>query len=228
MAISPGRWAFRPLTRCHRPWPGCQAPTSPRAGGHGQVGAASRFHRTLPAVGPAGHGLDGADDPKGATPGAPSVALRSAGSQLRSKGRASEADQPGRRCSARGRSRRRVVLNGPVRGLGAISMTRNGNQVRVLDPVHGRPTELRTRRPAFRWSKPWWAWLDLNQRPHPYQLNAGNRCAHRPFRRSCPTVEVEGMRSISPLVCVLPRRLRTGRDATAAKRHGGPQWSWVS
>ena len=23
----------------------------------------------------------------------------------------------------------------------------------------------------------WWAWLDLNQRPHPYQLNAANRCA---------------------------------------------------
>jgi hypothetical protein len=29
MAISPGRRLFRPLTRCHRPWPGCQAPDQP-------------------------------------------------------------------------------------------------------------------------------------------------------------------------------------------------------
>jgi hypothetical protein len=48
-----------------------------------------------------------------------------------------------------------------------------------------------------------WAWLDLNQRPHPYQLNAGNRCAHRPFRRSRPTVRAEGMRSIGTPVCAL-------------------------
>jgi hypothetical protein len=47
-----------------------------------------------------------------------------------------------------------------------------------------------------------WAWEDLNLRPHPYQLTAGNRCADRPFCRSRPTVGAEGMRSISPLVCV--------------------------
>jgi hypothetical protein len=29
MAISPGRRVFRPLTRCHRPWPGSRAPTNP-------------------------------------------------------------------------------------------------------------------------------------------------------------------------------------------------------
>jgi hypothetical protein len=54
MAISPGRRVFRPLTRCHRPWPGCRAPTNPPGGGHGQVGAASRFHRTPPSLGLAG------------------------------------------------------------------------------------------------------------------------------------------------------------------------------
>jgi hypothetical protein len=43
----------------------------------------------------------------------------------------------------------------------------------------------------------------LNQRPHPYQLNAGNRCADRHSRRSPPTVRVKGMRSIGALVCVL-------------------------
>ena len=50
----------------------------------------------------------------------------------------------------------------------------------------------------------WWACQDLNLGPHPYQLNAGNRCAHRPFPRSRATVRAKGMRSISPLVCVPP------------------------
>jgi hypothetical protein len=48
-----------------------------------------------------------------------------------------------------------------------------------------------------------WAWLDLNQRPHPYQLNAGNRCADHRLRRSRTTVGVKGMRSIGAQVCVL-------------------------
>jgi hypothetical protein len=47
--------------------------------------------------------------------------------------------------------------------------------------------------------------LDLNQRPHPYQLHDGNRCADRPFPRSRPTVSAKGMRSIGVLACVLPR-----------------------
>ena len=38
---------------------------------------------------------------------------------------------------------------------------------------------------------------------HPYQLNAGNRCADRPFPRSRSTVRAKGMRSLGPLVCVL-------------------------
>jgi hypothetical protein len=48
----------------------------------------------------------------------------------------------------------------------------------------------------------WWACQDLNLGPHPYQRNAGNRCAHRPFRRSRPTVRAKGMRFIGALVCV--------------------------
>ena len=48
-------------------------------------------------------------------------------------------------------------------------------------------TDERSRR-----SEPvWWAWLDLNQRPHPYQQNAGNRCANRHSCRSASTVEAE-------------------------------------
>src|SRR5215207_5651871 len=43
-----------------------------------------------------------------------------------------------------------------------------------------RPRSEETMVECCRRSVPvWWAWLDLNQRPHPYQLNAGNRCAHR-------------------------------------------------
>jgi hypothetical protein len=55
---------------------------------------------------------------------------------------------------------------------------------------------------AVTWGNGWWACQDLNLGPHPYQLNAGNRCAHRPFPRSRLTVRTKGMRSISPLVCV--------------------------
>jgi hypothetical protein len=49
----------------------------------------------------------------------------------------------------------------------------------------------------------WWACQDLNLGPHPYQLNAGNRCADRRFPRSRPTVGAEGIGSICLLVCVL-------------------------
>jgi hypothetical protein len=40
-----------------------------------------------------------------------------------------------------------------------------------------------------------WAWLDLNQRPHPYQVSRAKRCADRRFPRSLATVRGEGMRS---------------------------------
>jgi hypothetical protein len=43
-----------------------------------------------------------------------------------------------------------------------------------------------------------WAWLDLNQRPHPYQVSRAQRCADRRFPRSLATVRGEGMRSNSP------------------------------
>jgi hypothetical protein len=55
----------------------------------------------------------------------------------------------------------------------------------------------------FCWSRAdLWAWLDLNQRPHPYQVSRAKRCADRRFPRSLATVRREGMRSNSPLVCV--------------------------
>ena len=56
----------------------------------------------------------------------------------------------------------------------------------------------------FRWSgADLWAWLDLNQRPHPYQQNARNRCAKRRSRRSRSTVEGEVMCSQSVQLCGL-------------------------
>jgi len=48
--------------------------------------------------------------------------------------------------------------------------------------------------------------LTGNLGPHPYQLNAGNRCADRHFPRSRPTVRAKGMRSIGPLVCIQSSR----------------------
>jgi hypothetical protein len=84
---------------------------------------------------------------EGATASAPSPwRSRSPGAELSSKGRASEADETGRRWFAQGRSRCRAApKRGPVRRLGATSMTSNGNQVRVLDPVDGRPSGFRRR-----------------------------------------------------------------------------------
>ena len=47
----------------------------------------------------------------------------------------------------------------------------------------------------LRWSQPVsWAWLDLNQRPHPYQQSRAYRYATRHFCRSCATVRGEVMR----------------------------------
>jgi hypothetical protein len=37
-----------------------------------------------------------------------------------------------------------------------------------------------------------WAWLDLNQRPHPYQVSRAKRCAARRFPRSSPSVRAKG------------------------------------
>jgi hypothetical protein len=47
------------------------------------------------------------------------------------------------------------------------------------------------------------SWPPTNQRPHPYQRNAGNRCADGRFPRSRATVRVKVMRSIRAVVCVL-------------------------
>ena len=47
-----------------------------------------------------------------------------------------------------------------------------------------------------RWSRAGlWAWLDLNQRPHPYQQSSAYRCATLRFCRSQRTVRGEVMRS---------------------------------
>ena len=46
MAISPGRRVFRPLTRCHHPWPRCQAPTNPPGGRARPSRSRIALHRT--------------------------------------------------------------------------------------------------------------------------------------------------------------------------------------
>jgi hypothetical protein len=71
-----------------------------------------------------------------------------------------------------------------------------------VDQRHGERRRLQDRDALTCWVG-WWACQDLNLGPHPYQLNAGNRCANRPFPRSRPTVGAKGLRSISTMVCVL-------------------------
>jgi hypothetical protein len=65
----------------------------------------------------------------------------------------------------------------------------------------------------------WWACQDLNLGPHPYQPNAGNRCAEPRSRRSGPTVGAKVMRSTGVQVCVLPIRLEINLKAC---QHCGP------
>jgi hypothetical protein len=96
--------------------PGSNQPTK-------QAGTASRSRIAVPPYAPAGRACPARSGcgrrPEGATAVVPpSAALRPAGGELPSKGRANEADQPGPREFARGRSRRRVALNRPVRRLG--------------------------------------------------------------------------------------------------------------
>jgi hypothetical protein len=69
-----------------------------------------------------------------------------------------------------------------------------------------RPTqpEPNVKGQRFCWSEAIsWAWEDLNLRPHPYQLTAGNRCADSPFPRSPLTVGVVVIGSIGVQLCVL-------------------------
>ena len=146
MVISPGRRAFRPLTRCHRPWPGCQAPTNPlsRRARPGQSRIAVPPYSAGGQACRARSGCGG--EPKAQRPAHP---------------RRGAPDRPALSCPVRvglARPTKQVVdgslravlaagrrPNGPVRRLKATSMTSNGNQVRVLDPVDGRPSGFRRR-----------------------------------------------------------------------------------
>jgi hypothetical protein len=96
--------------------------------------------------------------------------------------------------------------------------TRDGNQVRGVDPKPASSNGLRTQRQRFPCTKAprerqspafalvrglWWACQDLNLGPHPYQPNAGNRCAVGRFPSSRPTVGAKGIGSIGVQICVL-------------------------
>jgi hypothetical protein len=59
-----------------------------------------------------------------------------------------------------------------------------------------QPVESGSKNQRFCWSMViWWAWEDLNLRPHPYQQSRAHRYATRHFCRSFATVEGEVMRS---------------------------------
>jgi hypothetical protein len=87
----------------------------------------------------------------------------------------------------------RQLRPGSTGGVAAATSTADGPQ---------RPTNRNRTSPTY-------GTIVEHGRPHPYQLNAGNRCADRHSCRSRPTVGAQGMRSISPLVCVLPMGLET-------------------
>jgi hypothetical protein len=93
MAISPGRRVFRPLTRCHRPWPGCQAPTNPPS-------RRARPSRSRIAVPPYSHGRSGSPGTvwvRPATQAATAAALATPGGPGRPvMSRPAGSGQPGR------------------------------------------------------------------------------------------------------------------------------------
>jgi hypothetical protein len=108
-----------------------------QAGGHGQAGAASRFHRTLPAVGPAGHG----QGPAASSATVPCPQIRSAsgrpyaGALTRQVWPIDQAISPSPRAS-------RDVAEG--KPLGRQPRSRAGHQLRTAMVVQG------SHRPAVR------------------------------------------------------------------------------
>jgi hypothetical protein len=87
---------------------------------------------------------------------------------------------------------------------GALAISQTAVQGCVLEPLCARDAPKQPRPKATtdersRRSTPVsWAWLDLNQRPHPYQVSRAKRCADRRFPRSRASARGEGMRSNSP------------------------------
>ncbi len=77
----------------------------------------------------------------------------------------------------------------------------------IRDASKPAGTERRTTSVSAAQGWYWWAWEDLNLRPLPYQLTAGNRCAEGRFCRSLVTVDAKVKWSIgvqlSVLQCVL-------------------------
>ena len=78
------------------------------------------------------------------------------------------------------------------------SDSQRGGALKTSSPTRGHPIGLARQseatsvcpgqRPVL------WAWLDLNQRPHPYQVSRAKRCADQRFPRSRATVRGQGMR----------------------------------
>ena len=69
-------------------------------------------------------------------------------------------------------------------------MASNGNQVRVRDSAHSSPANSRHPDQHFRWSEAgWWAWEDLNLRPHPYQVGVVIAEATQPLTLVVPELD---------------------------------------
>jgi hypothetical protein len=98
-----------------------------------------------------------------------------------------------------------------VRGVDADSEESDGQtasrQGKCSPAVQPSPERHNDQR--FRWSGPVWSPPpESNRRPHPYHGTTGNRCAHRRFPRSRPTVEAKVIGSLSTKLCVLPQAMR--------------------
>jgi hypothetical protein len=125
-----------PLTRCHRPWPGLPGSGQPTEGGHGHVRAASRSPPYSPARSGSPSTAGCGRPPEGPT----------AGSFPRWRSRSPGRDPAWVRTSEADQTRRRWLL-GPIslpdvrlkracaQPWSNTSITRDGNQGRVLGPV---------------------------------------------------------------------------------------------
>jgi hypothetical protein len=109
--------------------------------------------------------------------------------------------------------------------ISVVATDRPGLQAKTSSPNGMHPSEASIRKRSsqhFHWSEAIsWACQDLNLGPHPYQQPTGNRCAHRPFRRSRPTVGGEVTGSIGRQLRVL---LQTAASTAGLSRCSGASW----
>jgi hypothetical protein len=204
MAISPGRRAFRPLTRCHRPWPGSQTPTNPPSRRARPGRSRIAVPPYSPPPGPGGHGLVRPGHPKATADASCTVAVSN--SSVSCAARVGRARPTKRLC----RSARVGMVPKSISSWWRATRVRDVLGVRPDGPADeglaagGRRRSSRGRRHR--------RWVDRGV-TYARWLRASNRASHQASVRGCTQ---------SPLWNDVPQRVRAiGRWLGAVGRGWG-------